>query len=228
MKDERLADIDTRLIAFANNVRLNIKKTDFQNNTVQVSLRVGHGILDFPEKPYGLSSIMSAFSAGGLEKHSADDLRTIVQGHQVSTRFGATGTAFGSTYSTTPEDLDFQLQLAAAFVTHPGYRPEAERRWRQGITLSWPRLDANAGTVWGSKGVRILASGDKRFGTDPNDGEVLRSFTELEAYLEPALTTGPIEIAIVGDIDEQAAIDAVAKTFGALPQREAAPAKFKS
>ncbi|MDP3737278.1 MAG: insulinase family protein [Hyphomonadaceae bacterium] len=227
VKDERLADIDTRLIAFANNVRLNIRKTDFQNNTVQVSVRVGHGILDFPEKPYGLSSIMSAFSAGGLEKHSADDLRTIVQGHQVSTRFGATGTSFGSSYVTTPEDLDLQLQLAAAFVTHPGYRPDAERRWRESVTLSWPRLDANAGTVWNAKGARILASGDKRFGTDPNDGDIDRSFTELKAWLEPALTNGPIEIAIVGDIDEQAAIDAVAKTFGALPTREAAPTKFK-
>ena len=33
MKDARLADIDTRTVTFANNVRLNIKKTDFQKNT---------------------------------------------------------------------------------------------------------------------------------------------------------------------------------------------------
>lgn len=227
VKDEHLADIDTRLVTFANNVRLNIKKTDFQKNTVQVSLRVGHGVLDLPEKPFGLSSLMSAYSNGGLEKHSADDLRTILAGRQVSTRFGITGGAFGSNYSTTPADLALQLQVAAAFLTHPGYRSEAERRWRQSITLSWPRLDANAGAVWGAKGTRILASGDKRFGTDPTDGEVLRSFTELKSYVEPALNSGPIEIAIVGDIDEQAAIDAVAKTFGALPKREPAPTKFK-
>jgi zinc protease len=228
VKDTRLADIDTRLVTFANNVRLNLKKTDFQKNSVQISLRVGEGSLDFPEKPFGLSSLVSAFSNGGLEKHSADDLRIILSGRQVSTRFGGSGSSFGSTYATTPADMELQLQVAAAFLTHPGYRSEAERRWRQAITLSWPRLDANAGTVWSAKGMRLLASGDKRFGRDPDDGEVLRSFTELKAYLDPVLANGAIEIAIVGDIDERQAIDAVAKTFGALPKREAAPTKFKS
>ena len=228
VKDARLSDIDARTVTFANNVRLNIKKTDFQKNVVQVSLRVGSGALDLPETPYGLSSLMSAYSSGGLEKHSADDLRTILAGKQVSTRFGASGASFGSTYSTTPADLELQLQVAAAFLTHPGYRPEAERRWRQGLVLSWPRLDQNAQTVWQSKGWRILTSGDKRFGTDPDDGEVLRSFTELRAYLEPVLAKAAIEIAIVGDIEEQKAIDLVAKTFGALPAREVAATKFKA
>ena len=128
VKDTRLADIDTRIITFANNVRLNIKKTTFTQNTVQVSLRMGEGNLAFPETPYGLSSIMNAFSGGGLEKHSADDLRNILSGKQVSTRFGSAATSFGSTYSTTPADFELQLQVAAAFLTHPGYRPEAERR----------------------------------------------------------------------------------------------------
>jgi zinc protease len=80
----------------------------------------------------------------------------------------------------------------------------------------------------GAKGTRLLASGDKRFGSDPDDGEVMRSFTELKAYVEPILAKAAIEIAIVGDIDEKQAIDAVAKTFGALPAREVAATKFKS
>src|SRR6185436_3521354 len=131
--------------------------------------------LDFPDTPYGLNALMSAFAGGGLEKHSVDDLRTILQGRQASARFGATGTSFGSTYATTVEDLELQLDLAAAYVIHPGYRPEAERRWRQSQVLSWPRLDQNAQTVWSAKGVRILMSGDQRFGTDPDDGAAYRS-----------------------------------------------------
>jgi zinc protease len=144
--------------------------------------------------------------------------------------------AFGGTYSTTPGDLELQLQLAAAFLTHPGYRPEAERRWREGIVLSWPRLDANPQNAFASRGSRLLASGDKRFGSDPDDGAIYRSFTELKAYLEPLLKAGAIEIAIVGDIDERLAIAAVARTFGALPtrgpeaarQQSARPVKFRN
>ncbi len=227
VSDTRMVDIDARLIRFENNVRLNIKKTTFSKNSVQVSVRIGNGNLDLPQEPYGYSSIANALTGGGLEKHSADDLRTILAGKQVQTRFGASSTSFGGTYATTPADLLLQLQLSAAFLTHPGYRPEAERRWRQAVELSWPRLDANAGVVWNAKGMRILASGDKRFGAEKDDGETKRTFAELKPILAPALANGPIEIAIVGDIDEQAAIDAVAKTFGALPKRESIQTKFK-
>jgi zinc protease len=227
-KDERLADIDTRLVTFDNNVRLNIKRTDFAKNTVQVSVHVGHGVLDFPDEPFGLSGLMSAFSGGALEKHSVDDLRAILQGRVVSTRFGAGSTYFGGTYATTPADLELQLQLIAAYVSHPGYRQEAERRWRQGIVLSWPRLDANAQAVWGAKGLRAMMGGDKRFGNDPDDGAWQRSFVELRHYLTPSLQSGPIEIAVVGDVDEQTVIRLVAKTFGALPRRAEAPTKFKA
>ncbi|RYD92956.1 MAG: insulinase family protein, partial [Sphingomonadales bacterium] len=228
VSDTRLADIDTRLIQFANNVRLNIKKTTFARNTVQVSVRVGEGNLDFPETPFGLSSLMSAFSNGGLEKHSIDDMRAMLQGRQVSTRFTSTGTSFGGAYQTVPQDLELQLQVAAAYLTHPGYRPEAERRWRENQVLSWPRLDQNAQTVWSIKGMRALASGDRRYGMDPDDGDAWRSFVELRHYLTPALKSGAIEIAVVGDIDEGQVIALVAKTFGALPKRDPAPTKYKS
>jgi zinc protease len=228
VKDTRLADIDTREVTFANNVRLNLKKTAFQKNVVRSTVRVGGGILELPDKPFGLNDLMGAFASGGLEKHSADDLRAILSGRQVQPRFTASSTAFGGSYSTNPADLELQLQVAAAFLTHPGYRPEAERRWRESIVLSWPRLDANAQSVLSTQGMRLLTSGDKRFGYSPDDGEVLRSFVELKAALDPILSTEAIEIAIVGDIDEDKAIAAVAKTFGALPTRKPASTYFKS
>jgi zinc protease len=227
-KDARMEDIGARALTFANNVRLTIRKTDFQKNVVMASVRVGGGDLDFPEKPFGLDAIMGAYSGGGLKAHSADDLRNILSGRAVQTGFRSSSTAFGGTYTTTPADFELQMQVAAAFLTAPGYRPEAERRWRESVVLSWPRLDANAQSVLGAKGLRMLAGGDKRFGYDPDDGEVYRSFTELAAYLAPSLKTGAIEIAVAGDIDEAQVIAAVARTFGALPTREAASTKWTS
>ena len=227
-QDTRIADIDTRLVVFENNVRLNIKRTDFTRKSVQVSLRLGQGLLDFPETPFGLGSIMSAFAAGGLEKHSIDDLRTILQGRVAAARFGASGTSFGGTYATTPADLELQLQLLAAYVTHPGYRPEAERRWRQNLVLNWPRVDATAQAVWSAQGLRTLVGGDKRVGNDPDDGEAFRAFVELRHHLTPVLQTGAIEIAVVGDVNEEEVIRLVSRTFGALPKRAASPAKWKA
>ena len=233
--DMRRTDIDARLVTFANNVRLNLKRTAFEPGAVRVSLRIAGGAVGLENAPFGLASLMEAFTAGGLEAHSADDLRSILSGRKVQAGFSASTTAFGAFYATTPADLELQLDIAAAYVTHPGYRPDAERRWREGLALSLQRLEADAPSAFASRGARLLANGDKRFGRDLTDGLANRSFVELKAYLDPWLTYGAIEIAIVGDIDEATAISAVAKTFGALPDRDevfsteksARPVKFR-
>jgi len=225
--DTRREDVGARLIQFENNVRLTLKPTDFQKNVIQASVRVGSGPLDFPAEPFGLDVLMGTFSAGGLEKHSADDLRGILAGRAVQAGFTSSSTAFGATYRTTPADLLLQLQVAAAYLTAPGYRPEAERRWRETITLSWPRLEANARSALRNTAIRELMSGDRRFGTAPEDGVTGRTFADLRGALQPVLATGAIEIAIVGDFEEADAIDAVARTFGALPARKAEPERFR-
>jgi zinc protease len=221
--DKHIAGPQARAIVFDNNVRLNLKTTSFQRGSVLVSLRIGEGAISLEDAPFGLASLMNAYSAGGLEKHSLDDLRTILGDRSIRPGFSVFPDYFGGIYITTPSDLQIQLQLAAAYLTQPGYRADAERRWREAVTLSWRSLDADARSTFASKGARLLVSGDRRFGTDPTDGSADRSFVELKAYLDPLLKNASIEIAIVGDFEEAAAISAVASTFGALPRRAPAP-----
>jgi zinc protease len=45
------------------------------------------------------------------------------------------------------------------------------------------------------------------------------STADFARVLKPALTTSPLEITIVGDVDEARAVALVARTFGALPAR---------
>ena len=51
-----------------------------------------------------------------------------------------------------------------------------------------------------------------------------RNLDEVKAWLTPQLMHGPLEVALVGDFDVDAAIAAAAKTIGALPPREPKPA----
>jgi zinc protease len=217
--DRRLDRPQARAIVFDNNVRLNLMQTSIQREAVLVSLRIGEGAIALEDGPIGLASLMNAYAAGGLENHSYDDLRAMLGDRSVQAGIAVFPEHFGGVYSTTASDLELQLQLAAAYVLHPGYRAEAERKWRESIVLSWPRLDADARSVFASQGSRLLADGDRRFGADPSDGVTDRSFSELKAYLKPLLQNAPIEIAIVGDFNEDDAIVAVAATFGAFPPR---------
>jgi zinc protease len=78
---EHIADLDVTLVTFANGVRLNLKRTEFEANRIRLLARVGHGALSQPRSPRGIANLAAGtFVAGGLGKHSADDLRRILAG----------------------------------------------------------------------------------------------------------------------------------------------------
>ena len=219
-EDRRVADLDIREIRFANNVRLNLKRTDFEKGRVRVSLRIGGGAAALPAQPDGLAMFMNgAFAAGGTRAHSADELRSILAGRTVSGNLGVGADAFGGGYATVPQDLELQLQLLAAMVTAPGYRAEGEAQWRNQVGLIYPTFDSQPAAIVGRDVSRILASGDTRFGLPSEADAKARSYAELKPLVDAALAHDAIEIGIVGDVDESAAIAAVAKSFGALPAR---------
>jgi zinc protease len=220
--DMRIADLDVRTLRFANNVRLNFKKTDFETGKVHISVRVGGGLLEFPQQPDGLSLFMNTtFGAGGTAAHSGDELQSILAGRSVSFGVNAGLDAFQSGGVTTPQDLELQLQLLAAAFTAPGFRVEGEAQWRNLVGAFLPTLDSQPGGVYQRDVTRILASGDTRYGIPAEAALKALNFNALKPVVTKSFASGPVEIAIVGDIDEARAVALVAKTFGALPTRAA-------
>jgi zinc protease len=63
VQDKRIADLGVRTVRFANNVRLNIKKTDFDAGKVLFIVRLGDGVLDLPKDKPGLNVMLSSMSA---------------------------------------------------------------------------------------------------------------------------------------------------------------------
>jgi len=160
------------------------------------------------------------FAAGGLGKHSADDLRRILAGHTVGAGFTAGTDAFVCGGATNREDLLLELQLVTARLTDPGYRPEAARQAKKEIEETYLSLAHTPDGPFNLDVARALASGDPRFGL-PTEKEMLqRNLDELKAWVTPDLQHGYLEIAMVGDLDVDATIDAVAGTLGALPPRK--------
>ncbi|HEY5712299.1 MAG TPA: insulinase family protein [Allosphingosinicella sp.] len=218
--DARIADLGIRTLRFANNVRLNIRRTDLEPGRVRVSLRVGGGMRVFPQAPDGLASFMaSAFAGGGTVAHSQDELRSIMAGRTLGLGFDVLADAFGGTRETTPQDLETQLDILAAYLTAPGFRAEAEARWRSSLAAWYPSLDESPQGILTRDVDRIVAGGDTRFGIGPRDGLERLDFAALRPVIAESFARAPIEIGIVGDIDEDAAIRAVARSFGALPTR---------
>jgi len=228
VSDTRIEDLGVRMVQFENNVRLNIKSTDFEDAIIRISTLIGGGELEFPQELDGLGSLLGFFPSGGLEAHTVDQLQTLLAGRSVSVNFGADTRHFGSNAATTPDDFELQMQLLTAMITAPGFRPEAEQQYRQAISAFYETIDAEPGGVAAQRVPRILISGDTRFGLAAEEDLLARNFEELKAVTSRAFSEGAIEIGIVGDIDEQTAIDVIARTFGALPTRLAEPVEFSN
>ncbi|MBI5771747.1 MAG: insulinase family protein [Verrucomicrobia bacterium] len=217
---EHVADLDLTLVTFANGVRLNLKKTDFEANRIRLLARVGRGMLTQPPSQPGLANLAGGtFIAGGLGQHSADDLRRILAGKNVGSQFGTGQESFTFNGSTTRADLLLQLQLIAARLTDPGYRPEALRQARKGLEEAYLSYEHTLNGPLALDVSRLLVNGDPRFGMPPKDQMLARNLDEVRAWLTPELTRGKLEVSVVGDLDLDATIAAVAQTLGSLPPR---------
>jgi len=224
-QQEYVKDLDVHLLQFANGVRLDLKQTDFEANTIHVRIRLGTGRLTEPAATEpGLAFLSNlAFVTGGLGRHSIDDLQRLFAAKTVGLDFNVTDDALVLGGTTNRQDLLAQLQLLAAYVVDPGYRPEGLRQARKAMDQLYTRFAHTPSGPMQTEIPRLLASGDPRFGLPEESAAMKRTLDEVRAWLGPQLADGPVEIAVVGDLDVDATIADVAQTFGALGVRQPKP-----
>ena len=222
VSDTREPALGIRQVRFANGVMLNLKHTELQQDRVRVSLSVDGGDrLDTKANPLA-TEMMPFLDEGGLGKHSADDLQTILAGRSVNDAIATGETSFDASALTTPRDLELQLELWTAFLTDPAYRLEGEVEYRHNMNNFFEQLRATPASALRADLGRILSDGDPRFSLQDVKAYRALTFAKLKRDVSDRFARGAIEIGIVGDVDEDQAIALVATTFGALPPREAA------
>lgn len=221
IEDSREDRFGIRRIRFANGVRLNLKRTDVRKDRIQVLVRVDGGTLlatrDDPLRVY----LADSLAAGGLGRHDLDQLQTVLAGRSVAFGLNSQTDAFAMGGTTTPRDLELQMQVIAALLTDPGYRSEGVEQFRKGIDNFFRTLKSTPARAYGAAAGALLSDGDPRFSLQSQEAYMALDYDGLKAAISDRLATGAIEVAMVGDLDEDAAIAAVAATLGALPAREA-------
>ncbi len=214
-------DLDITQIRFKNNVRLNLKRSEFEKDTVHFQVRFGGGLLTAPEEHPGLSFLATAtFVNGGLVEHSWDEIEGIFAGKTVGVSFSVGSDAFVLRGRTNPKDLLQQLELVRAYLIAPGYRDEAIIQARREFDRLYLQLAQTPRGVLENEVGRFLAGGDFRFGF-PEKSELLkRNLEEVKKWLSEPLESEYMEVSIVGDIDLESTIEGVASTLGSLPSRK--------
>lgn len=217
----RIDDIGIETIRFANNVRLNIKPTKYEQNVARIRVIFGRGELSLPAHRPGLRWFApNMLNLGGLAVHTEDELRTLTAGKTIGASFSLGSQHLYLSGASTVDELREQLNLMTAYVTDPGYREEARSRYNKYITSFYPTLDSTPGGVASRDIDRIIRSGDPRFGIPTEEELITTDLSDLKNWMDMFLSDSAIEISVVGDVDIETVIDEVARTFGALPERK--------
>jgi zinc protease len=118
---------------------------------------------------------------------------------------------------TMASQVDQQLQLLAAYMTDAAFGRMIDDKLPTSVDLVYRsyRSDPNAVAV---DALERALFPDK-LSIPPREQVAAYQAADFERMLRPVLTGAPVEVTIVGDLDEAAAKRAVANTFGALPRR---------
>jgi zinc protease len=222
---KEVADLGLTFVRFDNGVRLTIKPTKFRDDQVLVSVSAGGGFEDLPrDKVIPTWEASSVFSEGGVGKFTADDMDKVLASKVYGASLGVGEDAFTLSGATRREDMSTQLQVLAAYLTDAAWRPDPFERMRvYGETLQ-TQLASTPEGVFSREANALLHSGDARWAFPTKAQMADGKLADLKTMIGDRLTTEPLEVVVVGDVDVDQAIKQVGDTFGALPARHDAGA----
>jgi zinc protease len=219
-----LSDTGVTQLTLSNNVKVNIKPTQFDKGTIVVRAEVDGGLVTIPDNKPALPFVSNFIvNGGGLEAHSNDDLARLLAGRMVGTGFSIDDERFVISGGTTPADLELELKLVAAQLLHSGFRPEAEVQFLRSLPSQFASMKKDPDKVLKQQGFNFLYGGDTRFSIPELEDVQKITTADVRDWVNPALNSAYLELTLVGDLDVDAVIPVLEKTIGALPERAKAP-----
>jgi zinc protease len=217
-----VADIDATLVRFANGVKLNVKSTNFEKDKVSVVVRVAGGYLALPKKRGVAWALPFAFVEGGLGKLTIGELEQTEPGHFAGIFLDVDEDVFQIAGDTVERDTLLQLQVLAAYFTDAAYRPDGLKRIQAAGEGQLRQQDTTASGVLSRELPGLVHGNDPRWASPDIDDIRKITMEDVKAAIAPSLAQAPIEVTIVGHVKVEDAIEATAKTFGALAPRAGA------
>ena len=127
--------------------------------------------------------------------------------------------AFELSGMTNQEDLTLQLQLLCAYITDFGLREEAIRLYKKSLPDSYDQLTQTLEGAFQFLSAFNHGSGVKFAIPGEMEANALTT-KDVRDWITPYLSSAPLEISILGDIDTKKTKEALLETFGTLPSRD--------
>lgn len=207
----------------SNGVRVHHRFMDEEKSSVTVSIALYGGDLHETGATRGLTE--AATTAWGRQRATgtltSTQIRDLMTGKKASVGGGAGEGGLGLSISGSPEDLETGFQLAHLMLTDPKIEPTGLADWKTLQKQSIEVAEKDPGAIFG----RLLPdalypAGEVR--VRPLTLEQVEAVTleSAQKWLIEQIRTSPIEVAIIGDISRERAIELATTYLGSLPARE--------
>lgn len=217
--------LDIEQLDFANGVKVLLAPDAAEPGRVNLKVRFGAGWRAFSavSAPYATLG-KSALVQSGEVTLGQEELDKITTGRKIGYEFEIDDAAFSFSAETRAADLADQLYLFAAKFAQPRWDPNPVLRAKAALKLNYASYAASPQGVL-ERDLRYYERGkDDVFRTSTPQQIDAATPEGFRQVWEPILKQGPIEIQLFGDFQRDAAVAALARTFGALPKRGALPA----
>ncbi|MEW6079281.1 MAG: insulinase family protein [Thermodesulfobacteriota bacterium] len=214
------ADIGVTRVDFENQVRLNMKKTDFKVNQVVAEIRFGRGESAEPENLPALCELgegtVNESGFGGMKK---EEMRLALAGKKAGIAFSVEEDRFLVTGSCASDEVRLLFQLFYAFFNDWTCREEAYLLTLDRFRQEHDELRQTIAGAMPLEGDRFLAGGDSRFGLPPDFTAFEKvSLNDIRSWMAEALKQSLPEISVAGDFDPSQVEEAAALYFGGRTQ----------
>lgn len=215
------ADLGVTQVEFKNGVRLNIRPSQEEKGIVRTQLRMEGGVLSYPSGRTPFSAAVSwILFQGGLGKLTSDQLDGALAGDVLDNDWSATNANFYMVSSVKSTATLRILQTYAAYLTDAAYRPESLDQVKTQYARNYKGRTSTADNLLAWE-IGYILSDDPRFKSLTPEETQPVTLADVKSLVAPALTESPLELTIAGDITVDVAIQAAARTLGALPARRA-------
>jgi zinc protease len=210
-----------RSVWLDNGVRVHHRFVDQRRNEARVRITLAGGEIEETAATRGLTRAAArAWERPATSTLTSTQVRELMTGRRVRVTSAVAADSLTLEVSGDPAELEHGLQLAYRLLTDPVVETAALAQWQQSeVQAIAARRSRPAGVLGETLADAIYPPAELR--TRPLTAEQVRAITAeaAQAWLARLVATAAMEVAVVGDLPYEPAIDLIRRHLGALAPR---------
>jgi zinc protease len=208
-------DIDVERLVFANGLIVNLKKTEYRQNSVQLMACFGAG--EQSEPAAGMAMLAEdTINISGSGQLSQSALDAVAAGSSVALKFRIGENAFIWNGSSLVKDFELLIQMLHTVLYDPGFRENQFVNVKNKVAMMYQKISREIDGAMLLHVQPFLAGGNAHFGLPPWEEMASHDYGKVSTWARSFSRPNDLELNLVGDFDRDAIVGTIEKYFGGV------------